>query len=157
MGGAKLLRSAGFSTLELVIAVAVLVVAGAGLASMSLTTTSGTIDNRDRAVALALAMQKMEELKNARLPELVAGSHADAANPIDAKAEAGGIYTRTWQITAGTLSAVPVIDLLVRVDWVGGGEVELRTRLANVPQLDAAYAAFPGAFPAAAVRSWEEP
>jgi type II secretory pathway pseudopilin PulG len=156
MGHARRLRQSGFSTIELVLAVTILVIAGAGLASLSRTTTGTTIDNKDRAAALALAMQKVEDLKNARLPELVAGTYADASNPIDEKGSAGGVFTRTWQISDGTLSSVPITEILVRVGWVGGGEIELRTRIARIPQLDLQYSAYPGAFPSAAVRSWEE-
>lgn len=144
------------STIELVIAVAVLIVASAGLLSISTMTMTGTTDNKDKAAALALAVQKMEDLKNTRLPLLVAGTYSDPNNPLDGSGVTGGIYTRTWSITAGTLSGIPIQELLIRVAWTGGGDVVLRGRVASIPQLDSQYVPYPGAFPTAAVRSWEQ-
>lgn len=86
---------AGFSAVEMIVAVAffgVLMLGFIGVFPMGLR----TVEKSERmTVATALAQDEIERLKTlpAVDPDLAAGAHVDANNPIQ------GAYTRTWTVT----------------------------------------------------------
>ena len=101
---------AGFSAVEMIVAVVffgILMLGFVGVFPMGLR----TVQRGERmTVATNLAQDEMERLKTLLPsdPDLVAGVHADAANPIQ------GAYTRTWTITDDDpLPDMKRVDMLV--------------------------------------------
>jgi Tfp pilus assembly protein PilV len=86
---------AGFSAVEMIVAVVffgILMLGFVGVFPMGLR----TVQRGERmTVATSLAQDELERLKTLlpNDPDLVAGAHADAANPIQ------GAYTRAWTVT----------------------------------------------------------
>jgi hypothetical protein len=65
-----------------------------------------------------LARAQVEHLENSDIAtsaDLTPGTHADPNNPIDENGAAGGIYTRTWTVGAGTGPTSREIE--VTVNW----------------------------------------
>lgn len=89
------LSEAGFSAVEMIVAVVffgLLMLGFIGVFPMGLR----TVEKGERmSVATTLAQDEVERLKTLRRndPDITAGAHTDAANPIR------GAYTRTWNVT----------------------------------------------------------
>jgi type IV pilus assembly protein PilV len=136
----------GASLLEILVALTVIGIASTGLFYSASMTSSGNTRSRDRAAAMSLAIDKIEELKNTSFADLTAGSGTDTRS---ATGVAGGPYARAWTITDGTISGVPIKDVTVAVSWPGNGPVSLATTVSNLPQLGLG-------FPTAYVRNWNQ-
>jgi type IV pilus assembly protein PilV len=128
------------------VALTVIAIAATGLFYCASMTSSGNTRSRDRAAAMSLAIDKIEELKNTPFADLTAGSGSDTRSSAGV---AGGLYSRAWTITDGTISGVPTKDVTVTVSWPGSGPVSLATIVANVPQVGLG-------FPTAYVRNWNQ-
>lgn len=90
-----LTSEAGFSAVEMMVAVVffgILMLGFIGVFPMGLR----TVEKGERmSVATSLAQDELERLKTLRRndPDIVAGAHVDAGNPIQ------GAYSRTWTVT----------------------------------------------------------
>lgn len=106
----------GVSVVEVLIAASILAVALVAIGSLFSTAYLNVGYGGRRTVALALANQKMEELRDGIFPPSTAGS-PEAIN---------GIYTRSWTVT---VSGAPsqVARTTVTVSWpeAAGGTKEL--------------------------------
>jgi len=106
----------GFSVVEVLIAASILAVALLAIGSLFSTAYSNVGYGGRRTVALALANQKMEELRDGIFPP----SMADSPEAIN------GTYTRSWTVT---VSGVPnqVATTTVSVSWpeAAGGTKQL--------------------------------
>lgn len=92
---ARVRREEGFSAVELMIAITMLGILMLGFLSVFPMGLRTVAKGERMTVATSLAQDEIERLKT--LPDndadLVAGNHADPANPIL------GVYTRTWTVT----------------------------------------------------------
>jgi len=103
-------REAGFTAVELIIAITffgILMVGFLGVFPLGMR----TVEKGERmTMASSMAQDEIERLKTLELTDadLVAGNHADAANPLL------GVYTRTWTVTDDTpLAGMKRIDMTV--------------------------------------------
>lgn len=116
----RLARTGGMSLLEVMVAVALFstVAAALGVATAGTIRANGT--SRLAAAAAALVYDKFDQLRAldpATAPaDLGAGAHVDPRNPLTALGAAGGIYTRTWTVTANTPRS-GLAEVVVRVAW----------------------------------------
>lgn len=117
----KLMNSrAGFSLVEVLASMAIFAVAAGGFVATTVSTTKSNSTSRHATVASSLIQDKIEELRAmnpASNPvDFWPGTHVDAANPLTAMGEVGGMYVRSWRVTAN----VPVFGLsevVVTVAW----------------------------------------
>jgi len=142
-GSSQQRSDAGFSLMEVVVALALLTFMITGIFYMGTISTGANTRSEDEAAAVALAIDEIEQLKNAGF-----GSAACPAT----QPESLGIYSRTCTIGAQySLAGVPAEDFTVAVQWTGGGSVSLSTTLINPPSMSS------GAleqFSTVAVKSW---
>jgi Tfp pilus assembly protein PilV len=100
------MRSRGVSVVEVLASVAVFGIIAAGLAVNSVSVIRSNRISRDLSGGAALAQGKVEQLRAldpaANPADLSAGTHFDAANPLNGYGQAGGIYTRQWTVTRDT-------------------------------------------------------
>ena len=106
----------GFTLLEVLIAIAIVAIGLLAVAGMQLTAIQGNRAGGNLSVATHLAEQELERLKASSFdaPDLTPGNHADMNNPIDSNGNAGGIFTREWQVEDHTVFSKRVI---VTVSW----------------------------------------
>lgn len=140
-------NNSGFTLIEIIIAA--LIVAG-GMIAYGLVTgnlTSQNAQSKKKSVAVTLAQDKMESIKNTALTVSLAG-----ADTLDSPTESGGtwsansggelvdgagdtgvseaIYTRTWTITEdATLAQFYTVS--VTVSWDGSNTVTLDTLISQ--------------------------
>ena len=124
----KIHKTEGFSLIELLVAVCVIAIAFAGLASMQIACINGNSIASNLTTGITLAQDKMEELKSLNVDEselgdnntsnnadllegtkdsTVVGNTTDADDGhreenIDEEGNAGGMYTRIWNIADNT-------------------------------------------------------
>jgi Tfp pilus assembly protein PilV len=91
-------RDAGFSAVELMISIVFFGILMLGFLAVFPLGTRTVQKGERMTVASSLAQDELERLKTvlATDPDLVAGAHADPANPIN------GAYNRTWTVTDDT-------------------------------------------------------
>ena len=106
----------GFTLIEVLIALLVLMVGMAGILSLQLTSMKATAFSRHATEASSLAEDKVEEL---RTVPLSSARFASGSDQVDSRgvADAAGLYTRTWTITAGTDNTI----VNVSVAWTERG------------------------------------
>jgi prepilin-type N-terminal cleavage/methylation domain-containing protein len=108
----------GFTLIEVMIAIAVFSVGILAVASLQLVNTKNNTTANIMTQATMLARAQVEHLENSDIAtsaDLTPGTHADPNNPIDENGAAGGIYTRTWTVGAGTGPTSREIE--VTVNW----------------------------------------
>ncbi len=93
--------AAGFLIVEVLIAMAVFAIGFLAVGTMVVSTTRNNTTGNIVTQATMLASETLEDLKST--PDIstlvVGGPYLDANNPIDARGNAGGIYTRSWSIS----------------------------------------------------------
>jgi type IV pilus assembly protein PilV len=89
----------GFTLIEIMIALAIFSIGILAVAKMQLSSSKNTTTGNITTVAAMLARDKMEELKSEDIATLVTGNYNDPNNPVDQNGDAGGIFTRSWEIT----------------------------------------------------------
>jgi Tfp pilus assembly protein PilV len=97
-GGTRPRRDAGFSAVELMISIVFFGILMLGFLAV-FPLGMRTVQKGERmTVASSMAQDEIERLKTLLPtdPDLVAGVHADAGNPVN------GVYTRTWTVTNDT-------------------------------------------------------
>jgi Tfp pilus assembly protein PilV len=114
-------RERGFTLLETTSALLVMLVGGLGICAVFVYAIKNNTGSRDRAVALAVAQQEMEQYRS--LTFLDAGLTAAAASTKTVNS-AGGTYTVTTTITNTTASLktirIQVSPLLTSDPWALG-------------------------------------
>lgn len=106
----------GFSVVEVLVAASILAVVLLAIGSLFSTAYSNVGYGGRRTVALAMANQKMEELRDGIFPPSTAGS-PETIN---------GLYTRSWTVTV-TGAPSQVATTTVTVSWpdAAGGTKQL--------------------------------
>jgi prepilin-type N-terminal cleavage/methylation domain-containing protein len=132
---------AGFSLLEMLIAFAILATAATSLFLLGSTTMSGNTRSKEHAAASALAVEKIEELRNTPFDEVA--SDTDTVT-------SGGTFNLSWTVTDTTTSGVPAKNVTVTVTGEPDITVALTTAFVKAPTLP------PGGFPTVALRSWSQ-
>ena len=116
-------RAEGFSLVEAIAAAGLLSVVLLGFGMGAGRAIRYNEYSRTLATATTLTHDKIEQLENlvATDPQLTAGAHSDALNPLTATGTTGGIYTRTWQVTDNTpVAGMKTVQLTVQ--WSRFGE-----------------------------------
>ena len=105
--------------LEALAATSFLAVGLLGLMASTVTVTRTTKTSDGLAAANALAVQKLEQLRSMPLgaAQHASGNYADASNPLRADGTAGGVYTRTWTVSANNTPTFGVKTVIVTVAW----------------------------------------
>lgn len=109
----------GISLLEILIASFIFVVAVLGMIPVISSTLTGSRDANQRAVAAALAQEKIEELRNSEYDTLVTGQDlGESGDPVglNAYGNEGGIYFRSWEVVVDT-PMVGTKTVTVTVTW----------------------------------------
>jgi len=100
--------SRGFSLIELTVAISFFGVLMLGFL-MTFPLGYRTVQKSEKlTIATSYAQDELERLKTLPFndPDLTAGTHVDAANPID------GVYDRVWTVTAGApVAGMTTIDM----------------------------------------------
>lgn len=106
----------GFSAVELMIAITMLGVLMMGFMSVFPMGLRTVAKGERMTIATSLAQDEVERLKTLpdNDPDLTAGNHTDAANPIL------GVYTRTWTVTDDT-PMVGMKSIAMSVAYVENG------------------------------------
>lgn len=122
-------NQAGIGLLEILITLTLFSLVAGGLLSTTLGATKGNLKSKGIGSAAALIYDQVERLRalesGAAPPELTTGSHADPLNPMTATGAAGGVFNRTWEVTAN----VPrhgLSEVVITVSWPGIGQNFLR-------------------------------
>lgn len=110
----------GFSLVEVMASMAIFAVVAGGLGATTVSTTRSNSTSRQTTVASSLIQDKIEELRAmdpASNPvDFSPGTHVDAANPLTAMGETGGMYLRSWLVTAN-VPAFGLSEVVVTVAW----------------------------------------
>ena len=120
---APLKANHGFTLIEVLIAIAVFSVGILAVASLQLVNSKNNTTANIMTQATMLARAQMEQLENSDIDtsaDLALGTHTDPNNPIDETGTAGGIYTRTWTVSAG--SGPDSREIEVTVNWNRRGQ-----------------------------------
>ncbi len=92
---------AGFLIVEVMIAMAIFAIGFLAVGTLVISTTRNNTTGNILTQATMLASETLEDLKNT--PDIttliLGGPYQDTNNPIDARGNAGGIYTRSWSIS----------------------------------------------------------
>lgn len=108
------LNEQAFSLIELLVALTVLSIGLFTLAGMQQTAIHGITASRDLTSAVFLAETKINELQAQGYEALASGTSSDPNNPVDAKGESGGMFTRSWTIRGHGPS---MKQITVTVSW----------------------------------------
>jgi Tfp pilus assembly protein PilV len=116
-------RDRGFTLLETCAALLVMMIGGLGIAAVFTYAIKNNTGSRDRAAALAVAQQRMEQYRN--LTFMDPGLTATVANPAPVTVtSAGRTYSVTTRITDTTTSlktiTIQVTPLMTYDDWALG-------------------------------------
>jgi type IV pilus assembly protein PilV len=114
------MNQSGFSILELLVALAILSVGLFALAGLQQTAIDSNAAARHLTSAAFLAEAKITELKTDGYAGLSDGTFNDANNPIDEEGESGGIFTRSWTISAFGVNRKLVTVTISWQDQMGG-------------------------------------
>lgn len=149
-------NDAGLSLIEVIVAFTILTIAAIGLFSVSTMSTTGNTRNADQIAASALASAKLEDLRNTSFGALASG----ADGPLTAGGGTGGIFSRTWTVTATTIPGVSssAKTATVTVSWTGGGAITMSTLFVKPAQAltGIAPSSFSTGFPTASIKSMEQ-
>lgn len=122
-------REDGFSILELLLAIALL-----GIGLLALGTVSGNVmnknsDSKKKTVAVSLAQEKLEDVRNQALAAALTNGTTTENNVNDLGVAGSGIYTRVTVITGGGSGSLGTVT--VTVTWTDkvARSVELTTKI----------------------------
>jgi prepilin-type N-terminal cleavage/methylation domain-containing protein len=119
----------GFTLIETLVALLIFSFVLLGVASHLLTIIQSMAQARRMTDAVNVGQAALEALMNQPFGSVVTG--ANPSNPVTATGAAGGVYTVTWTVTAGS-PATGLKDALVTTVWTdkdGTHSVRLRTVL----------------------------
>src|SRR5688572_29168632 len=97
---------AGFSLLEMLIAFAIMATAATSLFMLGATTAVGNTRSKEHAAASALAVDKIEELRNTPFDDIADGSDAPVS---------GSTFARGWSVTPDTVCNTSAKNITVTV------------------------------------------
>jgi type II secretory pathway pseudopilin PulG len=80
------------------IAIAIFSIGFVAVGTLVFSTTSNNTSANIMTQATMLAVETIENLKRETLMHLPIGTYSDANNPMDAKGNNGGIFSRSWVI-----------------------------------------------------------
>jgi hypothetical protein len=124
----KLGDNRGYLLPEIMIAIGIFSIGFLAVGSMVISGTSNNASGNILTQATFLATETLERLKSLPAADLVPGASPvpDPNNPVDARGEPGGIYTRSWTIQdlAGSTTARRIE---VTVSWTRFGKVRTLT------------------------------
>lgn len=132
--------------LEVLVALTVLAIAMVGLIHTASVSTSAGARSKDQSAALAIATEKVEELRGTRFEDVAAGSASDDRSMTG---EPGSAFRRSWTITDTTLEGISIKEIVVTVSSPAGGPLTLRARLSRIPRTALGL-------PAAYLRNWNQ-
>ena len=104
-------NSKGFSLVEVLVAASILAVILLAVAGLFSTAYSNVGDEGRRTKAVALAKQKMEQLRDGVFPPSMTGSPEMVDN----------IYTRSWMVTPDPVAPTEIVTVGVTVAWPDAG------------------------------------
>jgi type II secretory pathway pseudopilin PulG len=111
-------HSGGFSSLEVLIGVTLFSVVAAGLAVTTIGSTKANSTSRDVVAAYTLISNKVEEFRaSSSDPGLQPGPHNDPNNPLTARGQAGGRFTRSWVVNPD-VPKPGMAEVVITVSWV---------------------------------------
>jgi|SRR5688572_27082160 len=116
----------GFSLLEALGATALVAGALLGLGMGAINVSQNSKSSDATAAATSLAMEKLEQLRSLPLDaaDFVPGIYFDPANPMHADGTIGGMYRRSWVISAKDTPRFGVKTVTVSVEWEDAREHE---------------------------------
>src|SRR5262245_49526370 len=117
MAGRRRHRTAAFSLIESLTATAFLSVALLGLASSAVSLTRNEKSADSTSAAHGLVTQKLEQLRSLPLDAVAPGNFTDGANPLRADGTTGGMFTRTWTVSANDTPTNGLRTVTVTVTW----------------------------------------
>jgi len=109
----------GVSLIEILVAVFIFLVAVIGIIPVISSTLTGSREANQRAIAAALAQEKLEELRNSEYDSIASGQDVnDQGDPVglDEYGNEGGIYYRSWEVEDGA-PMVGAKTVTVTVTW----------------------------------------
>jgi Tfp pilus assembly protein PilV len=116
----------GFSLLEALGATALVAGAllGLGMGAINVSQTSKSADAT--AAATSLAVERLEQLRSLPLDaaDFAPGIYFDPANPMHADGTLGGMYRRSWVVSAKDTPRFGVKTVTVTVEWIDSREHE---------------------------------
>ena len=110
-------RIAGFSLIEALAATAFVSVSLLGLASSGISLTRGEKSADSTSAAHGLVTQKLEQLRSLPLDAIAPGTFTDAANPLRPDGTTGGMFNRTWVVSANDTPTPGLRTVTVTVTW----------------------------------------
>lgn len=112
-------RTRGTSLVEALGAMGFIGVAVIGFAMNSVTLTRANKTAAAVTAATALAQQKLEELRSLPLgaAQLTPGSYVDGVNPMQEDGTAGGLFRRSWTVSANDQPRAGIRTVTVTVAW----------------------------------------
>jgi prepilin-type N-terminal cleavage/methylation domain-containing protein len=110
----------GFTLLELMMALSVLMIVLLCSANVLIMSIKCNTMSMEQSTAARLAKNKIDELRNGDYNQsgLNIGNHHDPNGPINPDESSGGIYTRTWLVSSGTIPGTK--EVCVIVTWHRG-------------------------------------
>jgi Tfp pilus assembly protein PilV len=131
--------AAGFSLVEILVSISFTSVVLLGFAANTIyVARAGKVSN-NVATATTLAQQQLEHLRSLPLgaPALASGTYTDDDNPLAADGAPGGIFQRTWTVSADDVPEAGLKTVTVMVAWTDYGPHQTRiasyVRCSTVP------------------------
>ncbi|MFN0248198.1 MAG: prepilin-type N-terminal cleavage/methylation domain-containing protein [Kofleriaceae bacterium] len=113
-------KRAGFTMIEVMVALLLTAIAASGIIALFMVQTRSAGYSRHATEATILAQDEMERL---RAMNINGGSNSTSG--INELGQSGGIFTRSWEITAG--GAGSHVDVTVTVSWNEDGNATPRS------------------------------
>lgn len=122
----------GYLLVEIMIAIGIFSIGFLAVGSLVVVGTASNATGNQMTIATLLAAESLERLKSLPIADLapVEAPVPDANNPIDARGNPGGIFTRSWTIQNLTGSTT-ARRIEVTVSWVRFGQTR-EVRLATI-------------------------
>lgn len=114
--------------LEVLVALVILTVGLSGSATLVASLIRGNQMSRHVTAAATLCQDKVETFKNSSYGSIASGSESS----IDARGQAGGVYTRTWTVTEDATTSTKTI--VVSVTWPFNGATRSRSMTTAITQ-----------------------
>ena len=114
--------------IEVLVAMVILTVGLAGTATLVASLIRGTHLSRHVTAATTLCQDKVESFKNSTYSAIASGSESN----INARGQAGGVYTRSWTVTENLTTFTKTI--VVTVTWPFNGVSKTRTMTTAITQ-----------------------
>ena len=110
---------AGSGLVEVMVTVGFVAVAFLGFAANTIAVARAHTTSRNAASATALAQQQLEALRNLPVgaPGLTSGTYQDPGNPLAADGGTGGIFHRSWTVSAPDTPGIGLKAVTVLLAW----------------------------------------